>query len=194
MRAKRIATCLFSALLLLLLCASVAQADKSKKSPKASKPMTLQSEVFSDGAQIPMEYGCKPDGNFKKASPPLNWTNAPQGTKSFVILMDDPAEVAKYWVHWVAVDIPAETSSLPKGASGKRMPLGSKELQNTFETLGYGGPCPPDKAHSYRIRIYAMPTEKTDLTVCGKRGDELNRELEKLALAHAQLTGSYPKK
>ncbi len=152
---------------------------------------TLTSPAFKNGGKIPQKYGCGPKRNYKKPSIPLKWSNPPKGTKSFVLLFDDLAPIAKKWVHWIVVDIPASVNSLPEGASGKNMPAGSKELKNTWGEVGYGGPCPPDGTHRYRIRLFAMPTANTKIDADGKNGDEIAAQL-KNALGTATLEGLFP--
>lgn len=150
----------------------------------------LTSSAFANGQKIPLKYGCEKDGNFKKPSLPLSWSGAPAGTKSFVLVMDDLAPLAQEWIHWVALDIPASTSSLPEGASGSAMPAGAKELQNTWQQDGYGGPCPPTDVHTYRIRLFAMPTATTTVTPADK-SSAITQQLDK-ALGVAELRGTYP--
>ncbi|MCS7263118.1 MAG: YbhB/YbcL family Raf kinase inhibitor-like protein, partial [Aquificaceae bacterium] len=74
----------------------------------------LQSSAFSNNGNIPRDHTC--DG--ADTSPPLSWSNAPQGTQSFVVIMEDPdaQQVAgRVWTHWVIYDIPANRNSLPQG-------------------------------------------------------------------------------
>ncbi|RJO66271.1 MAG: YbhB/YbcL family Raf kinase inhibitor-like protein, partial [Myxococcales bacterium] len=105
---------------------------------KPGDDFTLTSSAFADKGHIPAAYGCGKERNWRKPSVPLTWAKAPQGTKSFVLLMDDPDPVARYWVHWLVVDVPAETMALAKGASGAAMPAGARELTNSFGEAGYG--------------------------------------------------------
>ena len=154
--------------------------------------MKLTTSAFTPGGNIPLKYGCGPERNWRKPSIPLKWEGAPAGTKSFVMLMDDPHPVAKYWVHWLVVDLPAGTPELPEGASGKAIPAGAREGKNSYGETAYGGPCPPSGSHTYRFQLFAMPTEKTVLTAEGKRGDVLTEELKAKALAVAQFEGNYP--
>ena len=58
---------------------------------------TLTSTAFTDGAAIPVKHTC--DG--VDVSPPLAWSGAPAGTRSFALIADDPDAPAGSWVHWV---------------------------------------------------------------------------------------------
>jgi Raf kinase inhibitor-like YbhB/YbcL family protein len=151
----------------------------------------LVSPAFGDGAVIPLKYGCGPERDYRKPSIPLTWTDPPAGTKSFVLLVDDPHPVAKYWVHWLVTDIPIDVGNLPESASGSQMPQGAKELKNTWGQLGYGGPCPPAGNHNYRFRLFARAEEKTQLNFNGKRGNAIADMLSD-SLGMAEYTGKFP--
>lgn len=84
-------------------------------------------------------------------SPPLAWTDAPDGTQSFAILVSDPD--GRDWVHWLQFNIPAKTTSLPESIGGPS--VGVKGV-NDFGGLGYGGPCPPSGTHRYIFSLYAL--------------------------------------
>ena len=115
--------------------------------------LVLKSSAFSDGSEIPKKYGYK-NGN---VSPPLSITGKPTDTKSFVLIMDDPdaqAAVGKVWVHWVIWNIDPNTNEISEGS----VPSGSKEGKTDFGEIGYGGPAPPDKRHTYIFKLYALNT------------------------------------
>ena len=64
--------------------------------------LSLTSPAFAPNGDIPEEYTC--DG--KDLAPPLEWSGAPAGTRSFAIIVDDPdapdPQAPKtIWVHWV---------------------------------------------------------------------------------------------
>src|SRR5213079_1433097 len=96
--------------------------------------MQLKSTAFEDGKPIPTKYAHPGVTGGKNISLPLTWSEAPEGVKSFSLSIVDPHPVANNWVHWLAVNIPAEVSMLPEGASGTSMPKRSKELRNTYGT------------------------------------------------------------
>jgi len=114
--------------------------------------MQLISPVFENGGPIPSIYTC--DG--KDINPPLEIKDVPAGTKSLVLIMDDPDVPAfvrkdQMWVHWVIYDMPAETrilkeNSTPPGIQGN----------NTDHAQRYQGPCPPDREHRYFFKLYAL--------------------------------------
>src|SRR5579883_520500 len=101
--------------------------------------MKLRSTAFADGASIPPRFTC--DGG--DASPPLEWSEVPEGVQSFALLCDDPDAPGGTWHHWAAYDIPAERRSLPLDAARDAGTLGFKQATNDFQRPAYGGPCPP---------------------------------------------------
>ena len=149
---KTIAILLFSAAVLIAGSAS------------AAAQLRLSSPAFKDGADIPGVY-VRPAAGGRNVSIPLNWTGAPEGTKSFALSIVDYHPVARKWVHWLVINIPPDVTSLPEGASGKGMPPGAIETRNSFGDVGYGGPQPPKGtgAHQYVLTLYALKDAKLDL-------------------------------
>jgi Raf kinase inhibitor-like YbhB/YbcL family protein len=126
---------------------------------------TLNSNSFN--GQVPLEnvYHDFGAGGGNK-SPDLAWSNAPEGTKSFMIICHDPdAPGPGGWWHWGACDIPAEVSNLATGDSTTAMPAGTIEIKNSYGSTGYGGSCPPpgDEAHAYHLTIFALKTDKVGI-------------------------------
>ncbi|MFI5262244.1 MAG: YbhB/YbcL family Raf kinase inhibitor-like protein [Candidatus Limnocylindrales bacterium] len=115
-------------------------------SPTARPPFAMASSAFADGAGVPARYTC----SGVDASPPLSWRDAPAGTVAYALLVVDPD--AAGWVHWVAVDIPADRASLAAG-----IPVGVQG-RNSFGGVGYRGPCPPvgSGTHHYVFTLYAL--------------------------------------
>jgi Raf kinase inhibitor-like YbhB/YbcL family protein len=153
--------------------------------------MKLSSSAFTDGGKIPVPY-VMPGAGGKNISLPLAWTDAPAGTKSFALSMVDPHPVAHNWVHWLVVNIPGEAHSLAEGASGRNMPSGAQELNNSFGDRGYGGPQPPMGTgdHPYVATIYALNVPRLDL---GSRTSlaTFQQALEGKVLASASITGYF---
>ena len=112
-------------------------------------------------------FGC----NGQNVSPQLSWNGVPKGTKSFAITVYDPdAPTGSGWWHWLAVNIPANVTSIPAGASGKSMPKGTVETMNDFGSIGFGGACPPkgDKPHRYIFTVYALDVDKLPVEAATK--------------------------
>ena len=146
----------------------------------------VTSIVFQEGGTIPLKYTC--DG--EDISPPLAWSSAPEGTKSFALISDDPDAPMGTWVHWVIFNIPANATELheripPEGV----LHNGAKQGMNDFRRIGYGGPCPPGGKHRYFFKLYALDTE-IDILV-GASKHELLRAMEGHILAEGELMGTY---
>lgn len=113
----------------------------------------IESSAFREGEIIPSKYTS--DG--ENISPPLGWINAPNGTKSFALINDDPDAPAGDWVHWVIYNIPAGIHELKEGASSKKLlPKEAIEGITDFHKTGYNGPCPPTGIHRYYFKLYAL--------------------------------------
>ena len=125
----------------------------------------------------------------------MSWSGAPEGTKSFALTCFDPdAPTGSGFWHWVAVNIPADVTSLALGAgSGDgAMPDGALQTRTDFGAPGYGGPCPPegDHPHRYLFTLHAVGLESLPVeadTSAAVVGFMLNFN----TLAKATLMGLY---
>ena len=153
---------------------------------------TLTSPAFGHGAEIPTACTCQG----KDASPPLAWSGAPAGTRSFALIVDDPdapdpRAPKMTWVHWVLYDIPPATTQLPEGVATGDLPAGTRQGTNDWKRTGYGGPCPPIGRHRYFFKLYALDTALPDLGAPTKA--RLEQAMEGHVLARAELVGTYQK-
>jgi len=148
----------------------------------------LSSSAFPSNGAIPDEHTC--DGPDRP--PPLKWSGAPEGTKSFAVIVDDPdapdPKAPKMtYVHWVLYDIPASVTSL--GDGGNTMPPGARDGLNDWKRRGYNGPCPPIGRHRYFFKLYALDTLLGDLGSATKA--DLEAAMNGHVLGHAELMGTY---
>jgi Raf kinase inhibitor-like YbhB/YbcL family protein len=166
--------------------------------PARASSFTLTSPDIANGATIkPAQLynaaGCS-GGN---QSPALHWQNAPTATQSYAVtVLDESAPGNGFW-HWIAFDVPAATTALPRGAGDPAagiMPPTAIQLQNDFGTLGYAGPCPPknDPQHHYRFTIYALDTAQLPGLDADSPIAAVTPELHLHSLATSTLTASYP--
>ncbi|HYU91516.1 MAG TPA: YbhB/YbcL family Raf kinase inhibitor-like protein [Gemmatimonadales bacterium] len=149
---------------------------------------TLTSTAFRDGAAIPVKHTC--DG--LDVSPPLAWSGAPAGTRSFALIADDPDAPAGSWVHWVVYNLPAAVAELPENvAKVEALDLGgARQGRNDFRRPGYGGPCPPPgPAHRYFFTLYALDTPLT--LKAGAQRKDVETAMEGHVLGSAQLMAKY---
>jgi len=141
---------------------------------------------FSDGGEIPRECGYKNGNNrpyLKWEMPMRTWTQNP---KSFALIMDDPdamEAVGKVWVHWVVWNIPPKQDKLGLTHDDRA------EGMTDFGEVGYGGPAPPDKRHTYIFKLYVLDI-KLDLPKKSTKAD-LEKAMEGHILEQTQLTGTY---
>jgi Raf kinase inhibitor-like YbhB/YbcL family protein len=141
-----------------------------EKSPSQPK-FVLSSPDAQLAAKVPEVYtanlfGCT-GGNM---SPPLQWSGAPAGTKSFVVTLFDPDEHAdpSGWWHWIVYNLPASVDKLPKGAGTEHstvLPPGTMQRRTDLGNDAYHGPCPDkgDPPHRSTFTVYAVSVDKLDV-------------------------------
>lgn len=195
--------------------------------------LSVESTSFSDGDRVPDEYafGVPEDGKAAAGggnrSPHLSWSGAPEGTKSFAVLCVDPDVPADFsdanqedrtvaedaprrdFVHWMLVDIPAETTELPEGAGSDGIVEGGKPTGQTDHGVtgsnhytdamgdgtygGYDGPFPPwndERMHHYHFRVYALGTDSVGLSG-DYTYDEFKSAIQSHVLDEGELVGTY---
>jgi Raf kinase inhibitor-like YbhB/YbcL family protein len=155
-------------------------------------PLVLSSSAFAAGGEIPRRNTCQGED----LSVPLEWDDAPSGTRSFALIVDDPdapdpAKPRVVWTHWVLYNIPAEAKILKEAVKPHELPPGTLEGRNDWKRTGYGGPCPPVGRHRYFHKLYALDTVLADLGEPSK--GELEQAMKGHVLAQAELIGTYEK-
>ena len=146
--------------------------------------MKLESYTFENGKVIPRKYGYK----IENLSPPLQISEVPEGTKSLVLIMDDPdamIAVGKVWVHWVLWNISSDTKEIHENS----IPENSIEGKTDFDEIGYGGPAPPDKEHTYIFKIYAL--NKILNLKKGSTKEEIEKSMKQHILDEVKLEGKF---
>ena len=152
--------------------------------------LSIHSTAFADNDVIPQKYTCQG----RDLSPPLEWSDIPEGTRSLALIVDDPdapdpRAPSMTWVHWLLYNLPPDCHGLQETA--KALPSGSSEGVNDWKRTGYGGPCPPIGRHRYFFKLYAL-----DRVLDGLDRPDKARLMEAMAghvLAEAQLMGTYQK-
>jgi Raf kinase inhibitor-like YbhB/YbcL family protein len=109
-------------------------------------------------------------------SPDLEWSGAPEGTRSYAITCFDPdAPTGSGWWHWVVTDIPGDVTALVEGAA---LPEGARTWTNDYGYSGWGGPWPPPgPAHHYVFTVFAVGAERLDVP------DEASSAVARLTLS-----------
>jgi Raf kinase inhibitor-like YbhB/YbcL family protein len=152
-----------------------------------NKGFQLTSKDFPSGAAIPRQHTCQgPD-----ESPELHWGEAPAGTASLALIVDDPDAPAGVWVHWVAWNIPAaEHGTAANFPRQEQAANGARQGRNDFGKIGYNGPCPPPgKTHRYFFRLYALDT-RLDLQAGATRA-QLDAAMQGHILAKTEYMGTF---
>ncbi|MEX1022800.1 MAG: YbhB/YbcL family Raf kinase inhibitor-like protein, partial [Dehalococcoidia bacterium] len=118
--------------------------------------MQLRSPAFMPGGPIPAKY----TGEGEDVSPPLEWSDAPEGTRAFALICHDPdaplVSPGSYgFVHWVLYNIPADATMLGEGASAHT------SGRTDFDRQQYNGPMPPPGhgLHHYFFWLFALDRE-----------------------------------
>ena len=130
----------------------------------ANADMKLSSTAIS-GGKIDQLHACSKNGG-KNKSIPIDVKDIPVGTSHLAIIMDDPDArpvAGKIWVHWNVfnINVSSEAFSLATG----QKPAGDIG-KNDGSGRGYGGMCPPNGKHTYRVAVFALK-EKVDVKISG---------------------------
>jgi Raf kinase inhibitor-like YbhB/YbcL family protein len=181
---------------------------------RPAMPFVLESPAFVDGAAIPRKFA----RSGQNVSPPLAWKDAPPGTRSFVLIVEDPDAPSGTFRHWALYDIDPRRSSLPEGASMERVPRalsdrvespGRQEIApdskagvdssgicssgvNDFGHASYDGPQPPKGhgVHHYHFRLAALDTDRLDLSHGARVVDVWNAAAPHI-LTETELVGTF---
>jgi Raf kinase inhibitor-like YbhB/YbcL family protein len=148
----------------------------------------LTTRAFSEGGTIPKLHTCEG----ADLSPALEWEGEPDGTRSFVLIVDDPDAPVGTWNHWLWYDIPESAHAVAQGYKPGQAGLSGK---NDFGRLGYGGPCPPKGhgPHRYFFKLFALDVASVGLSAGAKRA-ALDRAMARHVLAEAQYMGRYERR
>ena len=137
--------------------------------------MELTSSDFQEGSEIPKKFGYKHENE----QPNAEFSSIPSEAKTLAIIMDDPdamKAVGKVWVHWLTYHNVTDPNSKIEG-------------KTDFGEIGYGGPAPPDRTHTYIFKAFALDT-KLDLKE-GYSKQELEDAMKDHIIVEAKLTGTF---
>ncbi len=162
---------------------------------KDASVFRLYSSAFKDGGQMPVTCSGTKDG--ANASPPLDWENAPEGTGSFVLILED-IDIPRFFspftgkmTHWAVYNIPPVETGLAEGMKGGRQgPGGMIQPGNAMGRRSYLGPNPICGTHRYLFTLYALDAAFPDT---GMNMTMLRRRMKGHILSSARLMGVYAK-
>lgn len=147
------------------------------------KDLKITSPAFADGERIPDKHTREGED----ASPTLEWSGVPEGTRELALICHDPdAPLPHGWTHWVVYGIPADATGIAEGEGDKYV-----EGRTDFGETGYGGPLPPPGhgTHRYYFWLYALDTE-IDAGPGLTRADLLDR-IAHHVVEQARIVGVY---
>ncbi len=172
--------------LVLLFSGQTLNRNTSNAKGGTAMEIKVSSTVFKEGEMIPKIYTC--DG--KNISPPLAWTEIPQGAKCLALISDDPDAPRGTWVHWVLFNIPADVKDLSENVPRRStLSNGARQGINDSHGLGYDGPCPPSGTHRYYFKLYALDVVLT--VESGATKVQLLKAMEGHILGTGELMGRY---
>lgn len=148
--------------------------------------LEITSTAFKHTTEIPDAYTC----TGSNTSPELTWAHAPAGTKTFVLICEDPDAPFGTWTHWIVYNIPENMTTLIENFALTNTETNIRQGINDFGEKTYGGPCPPpSNPHRYFFRLYALNCSLT-LDKEPSRKDIL-QAIEGHILAETKIVGTY---
>lgn len=135
--------------------------------------LKLHSDDIKEGEKIKDRF--TPYG--KDVNPSLYWSDVPEGTKSFALIVDDPDAPTGTFTHWAVYNIPGEQTHLAQGAQAQKF----DEVTNSWGIKRYKGPQPPSGVHHYHFKLYALKAERLTASNLNQLRDEINKEKIEIA-------------
>ncbi len=157
----------------------------------------IRNGVFED------KYGVRGEKNalgMPTHSIPLRFEDAPAGTKSFAVVLEDkdayPVSGGFSWVHWLAANIQKnelkenESQTATDFVQGANSWMSMQGGSHPIESCSYyGGMAPPNEPHTYEVHVYAL--DKVLDLQNGFFMHELYRQMRGHILAEETLLGTY---
>jgi Raf kinase inhibitor-like YbhB/YbcL family protein len=159
---------------------------------RSNTPIRVRSRAFAPNGAIPVKFSDYGKG----ISPPLSWSDLPRGTRSFVLMMEDPDSKSPLpFVHWILVGSP-DITQLPEGITPfewAREIRNVRQGSNSHSRFGYFGPRPPagDPPHRYHFQIFALDTQLR--LPSGFNRHTLLKSMEGHVIAKGTLVGTFAK-
>lgn len=178
---------LFLSFIFLYSCATH-RYERSTIIPKGKKveKIDVSSYSFVNGEKMPEKHTCYGEN----ISPHLKWENIPPETKSLVIMVEDPTAFFSNWTHWLVYNIPPNVNELEENLKAdKILPNSIKQGENIFIDIGYKGPCPKLRTHTYFFRVFAIDIETNMKT--GLKRNEVKKVIKDHIIGYGFITGKY---
>jgi Raf kinase inhibitor-like YbhB/YbcL family protein len=163
---KKCVACVAFVLASLAMALAQSGVERSQQAnPNGGRAFRLSSTTFTDGSELPLimilgSNNCPYVTGGGDQSPELSWTNAPWGTRSFVVTVFD---TTASFTHWGMYNISSKTTELPQNAGAAGSTYGQQVFNDFFFGAEYDGPCPPNNVtplvHNYVFTVYALDTD-----------------------------------
>jgi len=143
------------------------------------------STAFDDGGLIPLRHSKEGEN----LAPAIEWAEPPSGTRSYVLLCEDPDAPSGAFTHWMIWDIPADVTSIAEGFKPGSIGVSGT---NDFGEEGYGGPLPPagHGPHRYIFKVCALDMKRIPLPH-GAHRNEFERALWGHVIEETSVMGKY---
>ena len=151
-----------------------------------AKTFSITTPSWLPGQRIPVPYTCDGDD----VSPEVRWSDPPEGTKSFLLIVDDPDAPGGTFTHWIAFDVRAPSTHVPEGGSAQKDIM--TQGRNDFGHAKWNGPCPPKGKgeHRYFFRLFALDVKRLNLEDGATRG-QVEKAVDGHVLAKIETMGTY---
>jgi Raf kinase inhibitor-like YbhB/YbcL family protein len=141
---------------------------------KGAAKFTITSTKFVSGDSMPDVYTCNGKSMGSEKAPPVQWSGAPAGTKSYAMTFLDTTLFASanpsMGFHWAMWNIPDSVTKMPEGLSGTSPSpeMGGAQQKSALGTKFFG-PCPNSgsscsKVDTYAFTVYAFTQAKISPT------------------------------
>ena len=144
--------------------------------------LRVSSPAFGGHGRIPERH----TGDADDVSPPIEWSGAPEGTRSFAVVVHDPdAPLVDGFTHWVLYGIPGDATGLEEGTEDH------VSGQNSLGNARYNGPAPPPGhgVHHYYFWVYALDDDLELEPGLDRRA--LLERIEDHVIEQARMIGTY---
>lgn len=131
----------------------VTESVNSIRPALSPQSFSLRVESLTSGSVLPDRFSCRGAG----ISPEVSWEGTPPGTKSLVLIVEDPDAPNGIFTHWILYNILPADGVIPEEQTGGMTPDDrAQQGVGTSGSLGYYPPCPPvGSTHRYIFRLYA---------------------------------------
>ena len=163
--------------------AGVDKIASRKLATEQNRTLVVTSQDFTTGEPLPRSATKDGEG----IPPIIAWSNAPEGTLSYVLICEDPdAPLPEPFAHWLVYDIPPSATMLDETTRNT-----SREGKNSNLKQGFAPVAPPrgHGPHAYHFQVFALDMELPINPGAGRY--ELTESMRGHVLAWGEMIGTY---